>query len=159
MNKTMFNVKERIDNLNDILSDVTGAEDICNYSESTYVSDAITEIADNYTSIHYADIIDFISAHVEEVNDTIAEFGWDGCGGDLYKAGQLTEFCMIENEINTNLNDALTLYAYMYLKDKGIDEFTEDFDDELTEFIEKGVDTFDELTDFIDENMMESEKE
>lgn len=152
MTKTMFNVKERISNLNDILSNVTGADDLCFYSGDTYVSDAIIEIADSYTSIHYADIINFISAHVEEVNDTIAEFGWDGCGGDLYKAGQLAELCMIENEINTNLNDAITLYAYMYLNDKGIEEVSEDFDDELTEFIENGVDTFEKLTDFINEN-------
>ena len=49
-----------------------------NYSGSTYICDAITEIADNYVSIYYSDIMDFIKNNVEEVEEAIDEFGWDG---------------------------------------------------------------------------------
>lgn len=155
MNKTMLNVKGRIDNLKDILSDVIGSEEFCNYSGDTYVSDAITEIADSNTSIYYSDIIKFISEHVDDVNDTIQEFGWDGCGCDLYKAGQLAEMNMIENELNENLDAALALYAYDYLRHNGIDEVSEEFDNELMEFICDGIDTFWVLTDFVDKKTSE----
>lgn len=99
------------------------SSELCNYSGSTYICDAISFIADANTSIYYADIIKFISGHVEEVNDAIAEFGWDGCGSDLYKAGQMAEYCSIEREISDDLQNAVRVYAANYLRDKtGTDE-------------------------------------
>lgn len=36
------------------------AEDFTDFSETTYICDAVAEIADSNTSIYYSDIIDFI---------------------------------------------------------------------------------------------------
>ena len=112
---------EKINLVSDVISECKAsseyAEYICDYSGSTYICDAISEIADNNTSIYYSDIIKFISAHVEEVNDAIAEFGWDGCGKDLYKAGQMAEFCEIEREMYDNMESIVKLYAANYIRE------------------------------------------
>lgn len=81
-----------------------------------YICDAVVEIADGCVSIYYSDIIEFISANVEAVNDAIAEFGWDGCGSDLYKAGQMAEFVQNEREIYEHIEDAMLLLAVEYLR-------------------------------------------
>lgn len=70
-----------------------------------YLCDAISEFADGHTSIYYSDIKNFIAENVEAVNDAVAEFGWEGCGSDLMKAGQMAEFLTIENKIYDDLRD------------------------------------------------------
>lgn len=85
------------------------------YISSQYLSDAITEFADNNTSIYYADIKDFIANNIDAVTDAINEFGWDGCGGDLYKAGQTAEFLAIERTIYDELTDIIKYIALDFL--------------------------------------------
>lgn len=93
------------------------AEYVCDYYDSTgYISDTFAEIADNNTSIYYNDIMHYISDHVEEVNDAINEFGWDGCGADLYKAGQMAEYTQIENEMNQHAAEIIEAYAADYIR-------------------------------------------
>ena len=100
-----------------------------------YICDAIVEIADGCVSIYYSDIIAFISENVEAVNDAIAEFGWDGCGSDLYKAGQMAEFKQNENELYNHLEDALLLLAVDYLRyDREIEEIPEELADMIREW-------------------------
>lgn len=117
----MTTTNEKINLVSDVMEDCKAASEyaeyICDYSGSTYICDAFSYIADNNTSIYYSDIIKFISEHVEEVNDTIAEFGWDGCGSDLYKAGQMAEYCQIERELSDNLEDVVKLYAANYIRE------------------------------------------
>lgn len=74
---------------------------------SQYICDAVSEFADSRTSIYYADIKDFICNNFDAVGETISELGWDGCGGDLYKAGQMAEYMSIEREIYDELRDIL----------------------------------------------------
>lgn len=87
------------DNAIDFINDI--------YIGSQYICDAISEFADSNTSIYYSDIEEFMSNNIDKVNDTISEFGWDGCGNDLHKAGQLAEFCSIEREIYDDLEDII----------------------------------------------------
>lgn len=72
-----------------------------------YICDRVTEFSDNNTSIYYFDIKQFIINNLDAVEDAINELGWDGCGGDLYKAGQMGEFLTIEREIYDNLEDVI----------------------------------------------------
>lgn len=74
-------------------------------ADSMYLCDAISEFADGRTSIYYSEIKQFISENVDAVNDAVAEFGWDGCGSDLMKAGQMAEFMTIERKIYDDLGD------------------------------------------------------
>lgn len=112
------------------------ADQLNDYRGSTsYICDAIAKIADSATSIYYSDIIKFISENVEAVNDAIKEFGWDGCGFDLYKAGQMAEFMQIEADILNHLEDAALLLACDYLRyDLGRDEIPERLADAVKEW-------------------------
>lgn len=74
---------------------------------SQYIDDAINEFADNNTSIYYVDIKDFICNNFDKVEEAINEFGWDGCGKDLHKAGQMAEYMSIENEICEDLEEII----------------------------------------------------
>ena len=97
-------------------------EDITSYSRG-YICDIFSEIADSATSIYYSDIIAYIGNHVEEVNDAINEFGWEGCGSDLYKAGQMAEYTSIERDLEEHIDDII---VYAALVDKFDDNIPED---------------------------------
>lgn len=163
----MLNVRELMKELE------TGdyGSDFVNYGSSSYICDVISTIADTNTSIYYSDIIDFISENVEAVNDAIAEFGWDGCGSDLYKAGQMAEYCKIQNEIYECLDDSMKYYALNYYEDLDIhnekidtSEISEDLWEEIENYC-NGVDhndTFSVIEEIIDnyiEDMMEEKED
>lgn len=146
-------------------------KELADYSCGTYICEAISEIADRNTSIYYSDIINFISENVEDVNNTIEEFGWDGCGSDLYKAGQMAEYCAIKNEIYECLDDSMKYYALNYYENLDIhnekidtSEISEDLWEEIENYCD-GVnhnDTFLVIEEIIDnyiEDMMGDEEE
>ena len=81
-------------------------------ADSMYLCDAISEFADSNTSIHYSSIMEYISNNPEAVNNAINEFGWDGCGKDIYKAGQMAEYQEIQNDIYDDLDNVIKLIAY-----------------------------------------------
>ena len=118
---------------------------------SSYIDDAIQERADSETSIYYHDIIKFISENVEAVNDTINEFGWDGAGADLYKAGQLTEFLQIENSYRENMEGIVKFAAILDLIDAGKTEITAEAWEAITAELESidGGNRFDDITDIV----------
>ena len=125
--------------------------DCLNDYDSGYICEIISEIADSNTSIYYSDIIEFISNNVEEVNDAIEEYGWDGCGSDLYKAGQMAECRKNENEMYEELEQGLFNVALSYIEytlevegisDEQLDEIETlcsdtDNNDRLEDFLEK----------------------
>ena len=67
-NKSMLSVDE----LKEAISlNCDYSRNLCDYSGSSYLCDAISEIADNNTSIYYSEISEYISKNVEKVNDAI----------------------------------------------------------------------------------------
>jgi hypothetical protein len=90
----------------------------------SYFCDAIQEVADNHTSIYYSDIKEFICNHFDKVEEAINEFGWDGCGCDLYQAGQTAEFLANEQEIYEDFADIVKHLAMNFI------ESTEEASDE-----------------------------
>lgn len=138
--------------------------DCLNDYDSGYICDIISEIADSNTSIYHSDIIEFIFNNVEEVNDVIEELGWDGCGGDLYRAGQAAEFGKNENEMYDELEEGLFNVALSHI------QYTmevEEISDEQLSDIEglcADTDNNDRLEDFLEKveeivNGEEEEKE
>lgn len=131
---------------------------------SSYICDAAAQIADNNTSIYYSDITTFISDHVEEVNDVINEFGWDVCGGDLYKAGQMAEYLEIERDILNGLKEGLLVCAYDFLAyDLKIEEIPEELDELIQDWcadadIDDRMDEIpDKIREWLDEHNGEEE--
>lgn len=135
------------------------AGELADYAgSSSYVCDAIAEIADRNTSIDYGDIISYIADHVEEVSDTINEFGWDGCGGDLYKAGQLAEYNAIYNDVDCHLDGGLKIMALDYITGRTCDHSGLHYSaipaalcEAVEECIGNSPDRIDEITDVIDD--------
>lgn len=140
-----------VDNLLDDLSTGDYGEYLNDYRDSsTYICDAIAEIADNNTSIYYYQIIKFISENVEAVNDAIEEYGWDGCGSDLYKAGQMAEYNAIQADIWENQADALMLAALNFIKwDMKINIVPADLADDIRDWCDD-ADTNDMMCDIPD---------
>lgn len=123
--------------------------EVTNYGGNSYICDAISEIADSNTSIYYSDIMNFISSNPESVNEAIQEFGWEGCGSDLYKAGQMAEYLTIKREIYNNLDDVIMYYALNYYQD----HYSKDIIDEQLEDLKSkllSVDHNDKLYRIID---------
>ena len=106
-------------------------EQLLEYGDTAYICDAIGYIADSNTSIYYSDITDFMNGNIDAVNDAIDEFGWDGCGRDLMKAGQMAEYLTIEHDLYEHYDDAIMLYVYDYLQSIGIEELADEQFEEL----------------------------
>lgn len=130
------------------------SRNICDYSGYHYLCDIISEIADNNKSIHCSDIIKFISDNVGKVKDVIDEMGWDGCGSDLYKAGQMAEYLDIERRIYDELDEAMLSFCYNYiLYDLEIKEITPEQKDEIESLCYRvdNNETLDTFEDFLKE--------
>ena len=152
---TKFKVSEiERNNLNSFI-------DCLNDYSRGYICDIISEIADSNTSIYYSDIIEFISNNVEEVDDAIKEFGWDGCGSDLYKAGQVAECRKNENEMYNELEEGLFNVALSYIQyTMEVEEISEDQLDEI-EGLCADTDNNNRLEDFLEkvEEIVNGEEE
>jgi hypothetical protein len=84
-------------------------------SDRGYICDLIQAFADSNTSIYYCDIKNFIVNNIEAVEDAINQFGWDGCGSDLYKAGQTAEYLTIERALYNEVTDIVKHLAIEYI--------------------------------------------
>jgi hypothetical protein len=103
-------------------------------TDSGYICDLITEFADSNTSIYYYDIKNFIINNLDAVTDAINELGWDGCGGDLYKAGQAAEFLTIERALYDDLTAIVKHLAIEYITNIASDLAVAD-SEQLTELL------------------------
>jgi hypothetical protein len=138
------------------------AEYVCDYYDSTgYISDTFAEIADNNTSVYYSDIIRYISEHVEEVNDAINEFGWDGCDRDLYKAGQMAECNEIENQLCNHYYEIIEAYAADHIRRNYAEEIPAETWERIAAELENidTCDRWDVIRDAVDEIMTETAEE
>ena len=129
---------------------------------SSYICDAITEIADNNTSIYHSDIMAFLSRNPEAVEDAIREFGWDGCGGTLEKAAQMGEFLTIERDLYDHMADAVMLAAVHFVRyDLKIEEIPEELADLIRQWADEADnnDRMDEIPDKIREYLFPEEDE
>lgn len=125
------NVADYIESLS--LDDLAG--ELLDYIENDngcYISDAISEIADNNVSLYYSDVERFMCENIGRVERAIDEFGWDGCGSDLHKAAQMGEYIMHMEELCKSLEDIMLAYSVKYIS-REIDalEIPNDIIDEL----------------------------
>lgn len=153
--------------LTDIIAPIKGeyAEDMLDYDGSTYICDAISEIADNRTSIYYSDIIEFIKSSPEALSEVVEEglYMVDSRHPyNLYEHGQAAEYMTIERDIYDHLDDAVKAYAADYLRTA---YHVEEIDAETWEAIADDLDDidnnsrFDDITDIIDEHMTQDDEE
>lgn len=83
---------EQFSDFNDLITYLKG-------DDNRYIQDRVSEYADSSTSIYYYDIEEYTKNNIDRVNNAISEFGWEGCGKDLHKAGQIAEYCEIQENV------------------------------------------------------------
>lgn len=120
---------------------------------SSYISDAISEIADSATSIYYSDILAFIGDHPDALADVIQEGLYDPRQEyDLYRHGQAAEYMTIERDIWDHLDDALMVAALDFIQyDLGRDRIPEELADYLSGWVRDPGDRMNEIPDRIRE--------
>jgi hypothetical protein len=124
---------------------------------SSYIRDAISEIADSDTSIYYYDILNFIRENPEALADVVAEGLYEvrpGTGYDLYKHGQAAEYLTIERDIYAHMRDAVLLCAVDFIRyDLKRETIPADLADLLKEWADEADnnDRMDEIPDKIRE--------
>lgn len=91
------------------------------YESAHYIQDSISEWADNNTSIYYCDIEKFMAENIDMVNRAIDEFGWDGCGSDLHRAGQMAEFLKNEDTLYNDMGMIIEYCVCSYLLDVDVE--------------------------------------
>ena len=95
--------------------------------------------------------MEYISNNPEAVNNTINEFGWDGCCNDIYKAGQIAEYQDIQNDIYADLDNVIKLIAYKKAyHNYDIINPTEEQDKAIDDIDCEGIDTDSRIEDIED---------
>ena len=110
---------------------------------SSYICDAIMEIADNHTSIYYHDILEFIKKKPESLAEVVAEGLYEVHSGreyDLFKHGQAAEYMMIERDIYDHLRDSIMVATLDFIQ---YDLELVEIPDDLAELVEEWVDNAD----------------
>lgn len=120
---------------------------------TTYIDDAIHEIADSNTSIYYSDILKFISDHPDALADVIDAGLYDPSHNyDLYQHGQAAEYMLIYDDVNAVRYSALTAAGLRYYKRHYYNVIPSDLA-EMIDDAAQDADRFDDITDVIDEYM------
>ncbi len=139
-------------------------DDLNDYRDTDhYICDAISYVADNATSIHYSDILDFIRRDPEALADVIDEGLYDPSKNyDIWKHAQAAEYMTIERDIHENIADILMMCAVHFIR---YDLNLEEIDEELAEIVREWCDEADhndrmnEIPDQIREWLDERENE
>lgn len=133
------------------------AEEIATDYHTGYICDTFAEYADSHTSIYYANIIRYISEHVEDVNDAIRDIGWDGCGGDLCRAGQAAEYMQIERELYDHTAEIVEAYAADYIRNTHGDSIPAEIWEEIADRLYNLDDSneWDDVRDAVDDAFAE----
>lgn len=150
----MLKINELYNNLN------SNGDCLTDYNRG-YICDVISEIADSQVDIYYSDLREWANGHFEGIANAISEFGWDGCGEDLYKAVQMAQYMENEKEIYSELLESLENFALSYMEhDLKMQEISEENWEEIQNFLFEidNDDRLEEVTDFIDE-LFQSEKQ
>lgn len=128
----------------------------CDYIDTNeYISDIITEIADNHVSIYYSDILKFVSENPDSLNEVVESGLYDpSYDYNFYSHAQTAEFMIIEQDLEEHSMDSLKLAAYNYCEHNLFmkmvpDEFVDVIAD-AAESVQTMDELIDEITNWID---------
>ena len=151
----MENLKELRNELSNNLSDYS-LDFINDYSLGSYgyICDAMSEFADNNTSIYYSEQRKFYYDNTELCENALIDYGYDlnqmlkeGSTLDdlICKAGAIGEYMQIENILNDELEDIIKILIIDYIEANNIQCDVEILDNIDTYKLQK----FDDIIDYI----------
>ena len=119
-----------------------------------YISDCISELADNNVDIYNYNLLEWVKDNSEYVERAVAELGIDSRNFDFFALLRQGQYMQIEEELYSNLDDILTNWIINFIEyDLNIKELT----DEQAEQIEGLFDKYDNNDEL--ENIAEEIKE
>lgn len=105
--------------------------------DNGYISDIITEIADNNIDIYNSDLMEWAKGNISYIEEALEEFGEPKVNGriDFMKIIQQGQYYYNEQNLYENLEDSLKIFMYDYIeKDLEITELTEEQNDDLLDW-------------------------
>lgn len=138
----------------------TVSEDLAGCQYDGYISDAISESADGFTSIYHDDQREFYYNNTELCMDALKEFGYkledfNDLDQAICKAGENGEYMSLERQAYDELKEILNNYAINYILKNDI-KITEKQLESLLEEIELNADyfdRFDEINDLVQDTI------
>ena len=153
----MLNIKmiklRGYDEMNFVGNEIDVLGGFSDFSNSTYISDAIQELADTHTPIYYNDILKNIPSIVEYIEQGINEFG---ASGNFFEMVQTGYYLYYTEVLNSNLEElmfnfiaeSLNEYIKAHELSLDIDTLENDIENEICDTLYK-IETFDELEELI----------
>ena len=111
---------------------------LCDYGETLYLGDLLSEIADNNVSIYTSDLLEWCKDNYSYVEDAIREYGFPNDSNntpDLIRAIQQGQYYYNYEEITNNLYNMIKLYILDLLKDNDILQITEEEQEKLDDLV------------------------
>lgn len=128
-------------------------EDITNYN-SGYISDIISEIADNYIDIYTYDLFEWAKGNTYYIDRAVNELGRPDTIEDEIRQGQYIAY---QEDLYNNIEDILKYWAYDYIENKyNLTELTEEQNNEIEFYNYNNVDRLEEIEGMI-EDIFENE--
>lgn len=97
----------------------------------SYIDTCMVMVAENHAQ-NYAEIVEFMTTHTDEVNQTISDKGW-GIYHDIWTFTRDALYAHTMTELNASIHDLITAYAAKCAIDAGKEEIP----DRLWDKIEK----------------------
>lgn len=121
-------------------------------SSQEYISDIISQFADNNVDIYYNKLLDFVKENPESLDEVIEEGLYDPsvgyCFWDHVTAAQ---YMVVEQKINDNLSDIIRYLAISYLWRVSEKDMTKDEVAGLEDYLDPyAMSTFDEIVEAVD---------
>ena len=95
----------------------------CDYDESNYICDVISEIADYNIDIYNADLFEWASGNYSIIEEANEEFGTPT---DMLQQIRQGQYLANEREMYDNIQNMLYIYCLNLLKENGIEELEEE---------------------------------
>lgn len=116
-----------------------------------YISDCISELADNNVSIYNYNLLEWVRNNSEYVERAVSEFGIDSRNFDFFALLRQGQYMQIEDELYSNLDDILTNWIINYIEyDLDIKELTDEQAEQVENLFNK-YDSNDELEYIIEQ--------
>lgn len=128
-------------------------DNFANYTScQEYISDLISEFADEWTGIYYSDLKKWAMSHIDDLKAAIDEGFYDPSHKyDFYKHIQAAQYMSIEQEINESLSVIIRYLAISYLWRVSEKDMTENEVVGLEDYLDPcAMNTFDEIKESVD---------
>lgn len=131
--------------------------DLCDYNETSFLSDVLSEIADSCTDIYNNDLLEWSKGNYSYIEDALYDLGTpeDSKGKpDFIRMIQQGQYYQNYEEIQENLEDMLKFYMLNLLQKNDINELSEEQLKKLDELVKawKNKDILGDIED-IKENL------